>query len=308
MKIVYVLTSNGDDSHVRQTLVSALSLRKYNKNADIIILTDSDTFKTLIKLKSQLLKLSFDVRSCQTPDGSFPFKNRWIKTQLSYYIQPPFLYLDSDTLVLDSLVGLFKTNCGLGLARNHSLRDVKNQIWVGDQEVLDEMGWESPKDIYFNGGVILFNSIKDSQILAQNWHLNWLRTIENSNRFRDQPSLNYTIQRFGIEVADIGDNYNAQVSINVKTIKNAKIIHFYGESESIMWSYRTFIEKLNIDETIVDIVDQFMDKFSLIQNRTFLGKYLYSKLLKNNKVSLKEKRIMETTSKYKMVKLLFGFS
>ena len=55
-KIVYVVVSDDADFYLEQTLVSVYSARLYNPNAEILLLVDSETNKTILGKREAILQ------------------------------------------------------------------------------------------------------------------------------------------------------------------------------------------------------------------------------------------------------------
>lgn len=84
-KIIYVLVSNENDCYLEQALVSIYSLRLYNPDANLLLLVDEETSRTL---ENGIRKLILNyVSKLVIVDVPFHYskqqKSRYIKTSLS---------------------------------------------------------------------------------------------------------------------------------------------------------------------------------------------------------------------------------
>ena len=70
-KIIYVLVSNENDCYLEQALVSIYSLRLYNPDANLLLLVDEETSRTLEngirKLRSEERRVGKECRSRWSP-------------------------------------------------------------------------------------------------------------------------------------------------------------------------------------------------------------------------------------------------
>lgn len=304
MKFVYVITTNGNDLFEKLTVVSILSLRYFNKLASVFLLIDIQSFECLINSSSILLSLSDQIIPVKTPDGSHNFKNRWIKTQVALFIEPPFLFLDSDTLIRGSLKNIFEVRSHLALALNHSQKDIDNQIAESDCEIFAEMRWDLPRDRYFNGGVILYADKIKSKIFSKCWHSNWIKSYHKTKSFKDQPSLNYTLKKFEVEILDA--KFNAQFYNNPSSFRNAVIWHYYTINLPYSTDYFKLIDRLyfpNWENEIIRIVKAFHPSI----NKGLIGKYLVYRITRNFTINKLGYRLMSTNSIPKQFQILFHF-
>ena len=64
-KIIYVLVSSPEDIYYEQCLVSVYSLRKYHKNAEVVVLVDDATAASLTGNRSLLATLATEANDYQ---------------------------------------------------------------------------------------------------------------------------------------------------------------------------------------------------------------------------------------------------
>lgn len=301
MKIVYVLTSYGRDVYYRMTLLSIVSLKRHNPTATITILTDIESFRFL-EFDVQLSQIVDELVSINISSENKNYVNRFIKTQIALLTEPPFLFLDSDTLIKSSLNNLFSVECQIALATNHSARRLDEQIYMGDLDVLNELEWNIPDDIYFNGGVIYFKDLKTSMKLCDSWFKNWSTSFSKTGKFQDQPALNRALRQFNVKVLD--NCWNAQVFMNPSVYVNAKILHFYGLKLPYNTLYQDLIFDVEID--IIKIkknIKRLCDCVIPTRTQNILVKWLIRKLLNKGKLSSFEYSLLSQETLGEQVKV-----
>ena len=233
--------------------VSMASVLKNAKESDLvnfIILYDktkfnSATINKILEIKSikdcniRLIHVNSEIF-----DG-YPLTNwvtvdTWFRTKVTE-ICPEYdkiLYLDCDTLVLDSLSELFN-------------------IDLGDNYV----GVVCNCNKYFNAGVILFNTGYCNKNNLFDKVKTYIRTCKNKIKYADQDVLNIVTDGKKFELPqeyNYCENYFRELSPNI--IKQPKIIHFVGpnpnrfdcrNSNRYLWEryakmtpfYNDFVEK-----------------------------------------------------------------
>lgn len=230
MKFVFAVTFGESLVFEVMTAISARSVRLSNPNAEIIVVRDEQSASELSCRESMLTEEVDTIVEVATPPGNPSFRNRHVKTRLRELITGPFMFLDSDTLVRGRLDEIFDTTDDIGAARNHSRETVSEQVWEGDRRVLDEMGWRSLDDTYFNGGVLFYNDTPEAYDFGRTWHRLWCESSRNGN-FRDQPSLNAALRQSNCRVRILEDRFNAQVRVNPGVASGAVVWHFYSSAD-----------------------------------------------------------------------------
>lgn len=229
-KVVYVLTSSGKDFFSVMTRVSIATIRLSNPNIEICLFCDSLSYSLLLVCKDEILQEVNEIISINTPDGDAVFRNRYIKTNLRNYLDGNFLFLDSDIVVRGDISEIFKLDCDIAGARNHSKEKINEQIWSEDRENFEALGWSVGSDYYINGGVLYYNDTPKARSFAQKWHQKWLENVNKTGRNRDQPALNSAIYDLKLKVYVLDNSYNSQFVMEVSAITDAKIWHYYSSA------------------------------------------------------------------------------
>ncbi len=229
MKVVYVLTSKGKDFFSAMTRLSAASVRCSCKNFEVWLVCDSVTHKALIETGDQLLNEVDQTIAVDSVYEEAVLRNRDLKTRLRLLVEGNFLFLDSDMLIRSDLTGLFDLNEDLAVTPNHSFLDPKLQIGDQDKNDLDQMGWSPRNDVYANGGFLWYNETPAASDFAEAWHRNWTQSSQKLGRYRDQPSLNHSLNSVPkLELKILPLEFNAQFRANMRSIHGAKVWHYYA--------------------------------------------------------------------------------
>lgn len=115
MKYVYVLTASAADTYYEQFLLSIASLRLYNPNASVIVLTDKNTGNYLSGIHGGYKKYASEIKVIDVP-GEFSQKesSRWIKTSIHNHVSGSFLFIDCDTIITGRLDADFDPSIKIG--------------------------------------------------------------------------------------------------------------------------------------------------------------------------------------------------
>ncbi len=241
-RVVYCLTSDGEDLYAAMTQVSAATLRATNPQVDVRVVLDPASAAALRRQRHGLLELLDGLEERPVPEGlSATARNRWLKTQLRLLLEGPFLFLDSDTVVREPIAGLIPSGGAgphdpegfdLAAAANNSRDTAAEQIWEEDRQALDALGW-SVGSTYCNGGVLGYADTAAARQFASTWHRLWWQGVEALGRPRDQPALNAAILQSPARLRLLPHRCNAQYKANPAVLHQAAIWHSYasfGES------------------------------------------------------------------------------
>lgn len=229
-KIVYVLTSTGNDIFIEQAYMSIWSCKYYNPGAEVYIVADEDSlhhienYPALCESVSDIITLPFD-DSVSKADRS-----RSLKTSLRKLIKGNFLYVDGDTIFCDSLDELDNIDYEIGMVENvHAVSVYKSHFGdiTATRSILIFNVLPPLNAKFYNGGVIY---AKDSEIVYNffdEWHNNWLYSNKKTGLLYDQPALFQTFLKFKDYIKSLDGIYNAQIVRTDKYLKNGKILHLF---------------------------------------------------------------------------------
>lgn len=233
MKIVYVVVSGKDSIYLAQAYASAWSLKYHNPDVSITLVMDNKTsavwdncgFEEFKSMVNHVIKVDFD-DSVKNHERS-----RYLKTSLRKLIEGDFLFIDTDTIITDSLSKLDDIKCDVGaVVDGHRYIDavplfkfIRN--WLKKYYQINNV---LPNINYYNSGVLLVRDTEIASQLFSKWHFYWNKSKEQGFS-KDQLPLLAADNSLGGVITPIADIYNYQVSETAKYINDAKITHFlYG--------------------------------------------------------------------------------
>jgi lipopolysaccharide biosynthesis glycosyltransferase len=253
-KIVYAVTTNGNDIYTAMTRVSVASIRVSNPDAKITIVCDRNSVLAMQNVNEPLLDEVDEYLLCETPSGETNFRNRYIKTSLRKVIIGPFLFLDSDTFVRGDLSELFALDADIAVAPNHSRDTLDEQIWEKDAAILKTTDWTIGAETYFNGGVIFYNDTLKALQFAEDWHCLWELLFKRQKCYRDQPSLNAALSRSSATIKVLPHKFNAQIQTSPAVAVDAVIWHSYSSNGSRpSTAFEAIVQKV-LNEESLDLI------------------------------------------------------
>lgn len=237
-KIVYVLSSDEKDIYLEQTLLSVFSLRQYNKNAYVEIVVDVRTDKTIEGKRAEILnyfnkKTIVDVPLAYNKAET----SRYLKTTLREYVTGDYLYIDSDTIITDSLSEIDgqKVNIGavldghvLMLERKADLKSLLRRAKL--------FGWHYDDNTrYFNSGVFYVKDNEQTHLFYKAWHNEWIESLKKHNSLYDQFPLAKVNEDYGYFLNEINGIWNCQIILyGAHYLHKAKIIHYFASHGDYM--------------------------------------------------------------------------
>lgn len=227
-RVVFALTSNGNDSYAAMTRLAVASVRLSNPDVRITVACDERSSNALAAASHPLIGEVDQWRPIVTPEGSEGYRSRFVKTILPSLIERPFLFLDSDVFVRDQITDLFELDCDVAAAPNHSRDLYPEQIWDQDRDTLERMGWTALSNVYLNSGVILYNDTGGASELASAWHRNWLASVGYESYYRDQPAFNAAFCSTAARLHVLPHRFNAQIAETPEIAPGAAIWHYYS--------------------------------------------------------------------------------
>jgi len=233
-KVVYVVVSVPTDIYLEQTWVSMWSLKHYNPEAHVTLVMDNDTHQNIcdnvnrrgiFEFVDEIICLPFE------KGVSGKERSRIIKTTLRQIIKGDFLFIDSDTIVTNSLKEVDSFNCHIGMVYDLHCKlseyPFENLI-RRESRYLYGQKLQAEVD-QFNSGVIYAKDDEEAHDFYNKWKENWQRVKQMTN-FRDQPSLIKTCEEMPHVVEPLSGVYNCQIVISIAYLYDAKIIHFFNNT------------------------------------------------------------------------------
>src|SRR5437868_567533 len=103
LRVCYVLVGNGWDRHAKMLWLSAQSLRRHEPGARITVAVDRGTHSAL---DDRLLSAVDEIAVIDSGDSDPRLRAFHLKTLLRQHLAGDFLYLDTDTLVVNRLADI----------------------------------------------------------------------------------------------------------------------------------------------------------------------------------------------------------
>jgi hypothetical protein len=232
---VYDVISSLDDLYFEQAWASAWTLRHYNSDATIMLVTDQATADSLqSEQRRNALSLFNRILVADIPkEYSNKEKSRWVKTNLRNLIKGDFLFIDADTIICDSLGGLNDIDCAVGAvldyhchAREICQYDIFNAMTRKPLKDIFCLEYDPSTDVY-NSGLLLVRDTPEAYKLFDAWHANW-ELSRSKGECRDQLSLTATNQQNPGLITEICGIYNCQLRYSMQYFNNAKILHTFA--------------------------------------------------------------------------------
>lgn len=226
--VVYVLISDGEDDFCEMTLLSVHSLRFYNPDAEIHILTDDSSYEVFRK-KYGPAPAGATVAVVPIPEGFEKKKrSRYLKTSLRKHITGDFLFIDCDTLICGPLDDIASFQQDIGC-----VPDFHTQTSLDRPEMIsqcEENGFYNLNGKpFYNSGVIF---AKDTPLCAEffaEWHRLWLVSSTKGNLL-DQPAFCQANVNLGFPIREIPGEWNCMIQFKDgrALLSRAKILHYFS--------------------------------------------------------------------------------
>ena len=270
MKVVYVLISDGNDDFCEMTLLSLHSLRYYNPDADVHILTDDSSCQLFSRnYGPSPAGATFVVVSI--PEGFEKTKrSRYLKTSLRKHISGDFLFIDCDTLISGSLEDIASYKYDIGC-----VPDFHTQTSLSRPEMIAQCEENGFNNLcgkpYYNSGVIF---VKDTPLCTEfftEWHRLWLVSSTRGNLL-DQPAFCQANVNMGFPVHEIPGKWNCMIQYKEgrALLDGAKILHYFSSPAFESTPRRVLIDSIKRTRRI----DHSLD--NLVRNPRTIGVAAFS--------------------------------
>lgn len=292
MTFVYVIVSSPRDYIVEQAMISMHSLRMYNPEAYITAVMDSNTEKGLIGNRGRINEYIDKIISLEVPKRlNSTQKSRFLKTSLRRLIEGDFLYLDSDTVVTDTLAEINQMQCDVAQTLNMHCENcdrdnpdpmINGYMSITGKDILKEMDINR----YYNSGVIYCKDTEIAHEFFNRWHQLWLRDSLELGFHKDQVAEWVANYELGNMIQDLDPKYNCQFVFAVYALKHfesAKVLHYISTTtlgSCLKFTDKTFLKKISKygiededEQYIKDIKTIFLNKLHIITDKA-LRNYL----------------------------------
>lgn len=229
IKLVYVLACAPEATYIEQALMSIWSARHWNPDAHIVLIVDDLTDKLLVGKRAEQLDYVSEKIVVPFEDESLSpmYRSRWIKTQVRNMIDGDFLFVDSDTICQQSLVGVDAIDCEVGavLESHLNVSDYCEGLYKSAKRVTAAIGVDlDSEQQYFSSGVLLVRDTVDAHELYEKWHRYWKEGVTVGLKI-DQPALAKANREMGHIIQQIPDSYNCILFTRPSFVRDAHILH-----------------------------------------------------------------------------------
>ena len=244
-KAVYVVVSGEADVYFEQAWVSAWSLKHYNPEMEVECVVDPDTYDQVMEsYRREALSVIDRLVRVEVP-AQFGKKerSRWLKTSLRRHVSGDFLFIDTDTVVCDSLKEVDSLLGDVRMVRDHHC--LLSESFEGKyivRELMAMTGKPFEEDVYYNTGVIFSRDTRVGYMFFEKWHENWKKYLKQGIA-NDQPSLAVTNHAQHV-VLDLDDVYNCQIRFSLRYFYKARILHFFNNSQTLNLPHPFYNEEL----------------------------------------------------------------
>lgn len=272
-KIVYVVVSDETDIFLEQALLSVFSLRKHNPDAFVELVVDQATSNLMTGKRSEIRKYVTKTTVIEVPAnyGGKGSKSRWIKTNLRDLIEGDYLFIDSDTIITDTLEEIddFDADLGAVLDKHAPVRQNKDKdkllLWSGQD------GWTYDDNLaYFNSGVMYVRDSEFAHQFYREWHKRWQTSSTEYSRIFDQSPLAATNEFYKYPIKELCGAWNCQPTSGLSYLHKAKVMHYWGYNrKEYAWKFydRNIIKEIKqlgyIPKNTADLVDVAKEAFAM---------------------------------------------
>lgn len=270
LKIVYDVISSEEDNYFEQAWVSMFSLRHFNPDAYVVLLTDDTTAQTIEKTYRKKAKQLIDDIVVVPFDKQYSNKekSRWIKTSMRRLVKGDFLFIDADTIVagaldesyfdsLQNFIGAVPDyNCSSRLVCHSEIFKI---MYVNRLKSIYGIDYKKETDVY-NSGVLFVKDVPEAYALFDAWHKNWL-IAKGKGVCLDQLPLVKTCQDMGNPIQSMSGIYNCQVKFSIQYLHKAIILHTFSHQQDSSLSpilgtyiYDEIKRSQDLSEKIKDII------------------------------------------------------
>ena len=265
-KIIYALVSSPNDYYYEQLFISVYSLRIHNKDAIVEIVCDKDTYNTLVDNRKNIFNYVNNVIAIDTPIGwTNVGKSRYIKTNIRHIITGDYLFIDTDTIIMQNLEEVDTWTMDIGATfDNHIEKPLDRNVKSESEKWIIELASKTGTDIgglfHYNSGVFYVKDTKISHELYTRWYAKYLEFKEKGVNIDQLPLLVVNNDMGGV-IRNIGETWNCQIIVphGMNMIENAKIIHYFAQKNKYEIASPWVLEELKYKGEITDRIKRIVD-------------------------------------------------
>lgn len=234
MKYLYVCTSSSEDFFLEQTFVSIVSLRAHTPNAFVSLIIDKCTEKSLVNGRENIKKIVNEFIVVNLDEGlSAKYRSRLLKSSMRNLIEGDFLFIDSDTVILDNLSKIDEVSFDFaGVLDCHSKLSDNPQKYTHKKQMLKLCKEQSFLDSeeYINSGVLLVRDTTVNRSFFEQWNDLYKKSFKQHCISQDQPTLALVNFENNNIIEELDGSWNCQLSYGASFFRSAKIFHFIAST------------------------------------------------------------------------------
>jgi hypothetical protein len=232
-KYVYVVCSTQDDHFAEIAAVSILSLRLASAHARVTVLTDRATASLDSPGVAALHNAADDFIAVDCPGSNAIARSRFLKTSMRSLLSGPFLYLDSDTIIMKSPDAVWNIAADIAASPNLGVNGKPYLCADETPETCALLGWRLGSRRYLNAGVIYFADNNAARAVGEQYHSSWLEFQRVVGKPNDQLAFNHAVDLAQPRLVILPCSFNAQITMNPMALRGAVIVHFFtGDFEN----------------------------------------------------------------------------
>lgn len=251
-QIVYSLISSVSDYYLEQLMISIYSLHLYNPEAKVIVVTDSSTVQSLVGWRACIKDMIDELKVVPMPEGYNNMQcSRYLKTNLRKFLTGDYLFIDTDTIISDSLADIDSTKANIALVADCNAALTLTEQATIERCELGGFGGMKGKS-YFNSGVMWVRDTQLASLFYEEWYKQWQCSVSKGFSL-DQPSMNYTNHQKGDLIKELPGSWNCQIFFEGwDYLPQAKIIHYAGGGhQEKMQKLYTLVREQGVDSPFI---------------------------------------------------------
>ena len=226
-KYVYVVCSTGDDHFAEIGAVSIASLRLASPHARITVLTDRETANLDSPGVAAIRNAADDFVGVDCPGKDPIDRSRFLKTGMRGLVSGPFLYLDSDTIIMKSPDAIWNFAGDIAASPNLGINGKPYPCSDETPETCAALRWTLGSRRYLNAGVIYFADNDAARAVGEQYRSSWLEFQRVIGKPNDQLAFNHAVDLAKPRLAILPCTFNAQITMNAMALRGAIIVHFF---------------------------------------------------------------------------------
>lgn len=248
-KILYVLVCSKNDLYCEQCMLSIMSAKKNSQGSKIALLIDDQTKFCLEQnvVKKKIFSLVDEMISAPRPQGFSGMEtSRYLKTKMRDFVKGDFLYIDSDTIICESLNDISNVSIDLGAVLDqHMPLSKSTHAIVSKRHIKKVSGIDELEEYenYFNGGVLWVRDVGSNYKFFEDWHNNWMQSRLKGIK-TDMPSLALANYQNNYAIKELEGVWNCQIWFGANYLSKAKIVHYFTSIDLFTGGYKSFCTDL----------------------------------------------------------------